>query len=50
MTKSGTITYATVDSRKIVKIVLMIASLNDFEFKLADILNSYIETHVTEKV
>ena len=33
-----------------VRIALMIATLNDLEVKLGDILNAYVQTPVTEKV
>ena len=51
MTKaSATIMFASVASRKTVRIALMIAALNDLEVKLGDILNEYIKALVTEKV
>ena len=51
MTKApATITHASDVSRETVRMVLMIAALNDFEVKLDDILNSYAQTPVTKKV
>ena len=38
----ATITYASVVSRKTVRIVLMIATLNDLEVKLGNILNAHV--------
>ena len=46
----ATITYANVVSRETVRIALIIATLNDLEVKLGDILNAYIHAPVTEKV
>ena len=46
----ATITYASIVSRATVRIDLMIAALNDLEVKLGNILNDYIQAHVTEKV
>ena len=43
MTKApATITYASVVSREMVRIALIIATLNDLEVKLGSILNAYI--------
>ena len=42
--------YASVMSREIVKIALMIAALNDLEVKLGKILNAYVQASVTGKV
>ena len=51
MTKAlATITYAIVVSRETVRIVLMIAALNDLEVKLGNILNAYVQAPVAEKV
>ena len=46
----ATITYACIVSRETVSIALMIATLNDLEVKLDDILNAYVQASVTEKV
>ena len=49
MTKaSASITYASVVSRETVRIALIIATLNDFEVKLGDILNVNVQAPVTE--
>ena len=45
----GTITFASVVSREMVRITLMITALNDLEVKSADILNACVEVLVTEK-
>ena len=51
MTKAlTTITYASIVLRETVRIALMIATLNDHEVKLGDILNVYAQAPVTEKV
>ena len=51
MTKAqATFTYASIVSRETVGIALMITALNDLEFKLVDILNTYVQAPVTEKV
>ena len=51
MTKaSASITYASVVSRETMRIALMIATLNDLEIKLDNILNAYVQAPVTEKV
>ena len=51
MTKSlATITYASIVSRETVTIALMIATLNDLEIKLGDILNACVKAPATEKV
>ena len=51
MTKApATVTYASVVSRETVRIDLMIATLNDLEDKLNDILNVYVQIPVTKKV
>ena len=51
MTKAlVTITYAFIVSREIIITALMIATLNDLEVKLGDILNAYVQEPVTEKV
>ena len=44
------ITYASVVSKETVRIVLMIAALNDLEVKSGNILNAYLLAPVTEKV
>jgi hypothetical protein len=46
----ATITYASVVSRETVCLALTIASLNDLEVKVGDILNAYITALVKEKV
>ena len=46
----ATITYASVESNETVRIALMVATLNDLEIKLGDILNAYIQTPAIEKV
>ena len=46
----ATITYASMVSRETVRIALMIAALNDLEGKSGNILNAYVQPHVTEKV
>jgi hypothetical protein len=46
----ATITYASVVSRKTVRLALTFASLNDLEVKVGDVLNAYITTPVKEKV
>ena len=51
MTKAmTTITYASIVSRKTVRIALMIATLNDLEFKSGNILHVYVQAPVTEMV
>jgi hypothetical protein len=45
-----TITYASVVSRETVHLALTIASLNDLEVKVGDVLNAYITAPVKEKV
>ena len=51
MTKvSATITSAYVVTIETARIALMIATLNDLEVKLGDILNVYVQAAVTEKV
>ena len=51
MTKAPpTITYASVVSRETVCLALTIASLNDLEVKVGDVLNAYITASITEKV
>ena len=47
---SATIMYASIVSRDTVRIALMIAMMNDLEVKSIDILNSYVQAPVTEKV
>ena len=46
----ATIMYASVASIETVRIAMMIATLNDLEVKLGDILNAYVQVPVTEKV
>ena len=43
-----TITYASVVSRESVRLALTIATLNGFQVKAADIMNSYVTTPITE--
>ena len=51
MTKApATIMYASIVSKETVRIVLMIATLNDLEVKLDNILNAYVQAPVTEKM
>ena len=51
MTKAlATMKYASVVSRRTVRIAWMNDALNDLEFKSDDILNAHIQSHVTEKV
>jgi hypothetical protein len=47
---TATITYASVVSRKTVRIALMLAALNDLQVKAGDVLNAYITAPVKEKV
>ncbi len=46
----ATITYASVVSRKTVRLALTFASLNDLEVKVGDVLNAYITAPVKEKL
>jgi hypothetical protein len=46
----ATITYASVVSRETVCLALSIATLNDLQVKVGDVLNAYIMAPVTEKV
>ena len=46
----ATIMYASVVSRKMVRIALKLAALNDLEVKLSDILNAHVQAHVAIKV
>jgi hypothetical protein len=46
----ATITYASMVSRETVCLALTIASLNDLEVKVGDVLNTYITAPVKEKV
>ncbi len=46
----ATITYAIVVSGETVRLALTIASLNDLEVKVGDVLNNYITAPVKEKV
>ncbi len=51
MTKApATITYASIVSRKTVRIALLMAALNDLHVKVRDVLNAYITAPITEKV
>ena len=51
MTKlPATITYTSVVSRETVRIALVIATLNDLEVVLGDILSAYTQAPDTEKV
>ena len=45
-----TIMFVSIVSRETVRIVLMIAILNDHEVKLGKILNAHVQAYVTEKV
>ena len=46
----ATVMYAIVVLREIVRISLMIATPNDLEVKSGNILNTYVQAPVTEKV
>jgi hypothetical protein len=46
----ATITYDSVVSRETMGLALTIASLNDLEVKVGDVLNTYITAPVKEKV
>jgi hypothetical protein len=46
----ATINYASMVSREMVRLALTIASLNDLEVKVGDVLNAYITTPVKEKL
>ena len=46
----ATITYSSLVCRETVRITLMIAALNDFDFNTADILNACVQAPVIEKV
>ena len=46
----ATIMYASILSREIVRIALMIATLNELEVKPGNILNAYVQVPFTEKV
>ena len=46
----GTIMCASIMSRETIRIVLMIAALNNLEVKSGDIFNVYIQASVTGKV
>jgi hypothetical protein len=51
MTKApATITYASVVSRKTIRIAFLMAALNDLHVKIGDVLNAYITAPITEKV
>jgi hypothetical protein len=47
---SHAMTYASVVSRKPVRITLTLAALNDLDVKMADIENAYLTAPITEKV
>ncbi len=46
----ATITYASVVSCETVRIALLMATLNDLEVKIGNVLNAYITAPFTEKV
>ena len=46
----ATITYVRIVNRETVRIALTLAALSGFPAKVADIQNSYIPAHVTEKI
>jgi hypothetical protein len=46
----ATITYANVVSRETVRIALLMASLNDLNVEVGDVLNAYITAPITKKV
>ena len=46
----ATIMYASIVSRETLRITWMIATLNDLEVKLGNILNPYVQAPVTEKM
>jgi hypothetical protein len=51
MTKApATLTYASVVSRKIVRLALTVAALNDIDMWAADVLNAYITAPCREKI
>ena len=51
MTKAlATIMYASIVSRETIRIAMMIAAFNDLEVKSVNILNTYWQAPVTEKV
>ena len=45
----ATIKYSNIGSREIVRIALIIVTLNDLEIKSGDILNEYVQAPITEK-
>ena len=45
----ATIKYSNIGSREIVRIALIIATLNDLEVESGDILNAYVQAPITEK-
>jgi hypothetical protein len=49
-THTGVMTYASVVSRESARIALTLAALNDLKVKMADIDNTYLMAHITEKV
>jgi hypothetical protein len=51
MTKApATIAYASIVSRKTIRIALLMAALNDLHVTVGDVLNAYITALITEKV
>ena len=46
----ATVTYASIVLRETVRIALMIATLDDLDVKLGNILNAFVKSPVTEKV
>ena len=51
MTKSlVSITYASIVSRETVRVALVVATLNNLKVKSGNILNTYVQAPVTEKV
>jgi hypothetical protein len=51
MTKApATITYASVVSCETVRIALLMATLNDLNVKVGDVLNAYITAPITKKL
>ena len=46
----ATIRYISVVSRETIRMALMIATLNNLEVKLGNILNAYVQAPVTDKV
>ena len=46
----ATITYASVEARNTVRIVLLLTALNDLDVKVGNVLNAYITAPMTEKI